>query len=256
MGFEQEMATRGATTYATFLLERLAPEARVVDVGCGAGTITVGMAASVGEVVGVDLDDSGFAAAREWAEARGVANVTFRPGSAYALPEPGRSADGVLAHSVLEALERPADALAEMHRVLRPGGIAGVACVDYGGLLLAGPDIDLIRESNSVRERVWLASGSDPFLGRRLRGLLGAAGFVDIEATSVYLTYGTADAVRWFGEGRAAECGDEEYAEEVQRHGLADRTELGRMRDAWLAWAESPSAFAAFAWCRAVARAP
>jgi len=53
--------------------------------------------------------------------------------------------DAVLGHSVLEALDRPGDALDEMRRVLRPGGIVAVASVEYGGLVLAGPDAPLLR---------------------------------------------------------------------------------------------------------------
>jgi ubiquinone/menaquinone biosynthesis C-methylase UbiE len=49
---------RGADVYANFLIPYLRPGASVLDCGCGAGTITLGLAEAVpeGHVVGVDLD--------------------------------------------------------------------------------------------------------------------------------------------------------------------------------------------------------
>jgi len=70
------------------------------------------------------------------------------------------------------------------------------------------------------------------------------------------VSYGTAEAVRSFGLGRAEDCRDEEYAEAAQRLGLATAPELGAIERAWEPWSEAPDAFAAFAWGRALGWKP
>jgi ubiquinone/menaquinone biosynthesis C-methylase UbiE len=90
----------------------------VLDVGCGEGVVTERLAQRLAptEVLGVDADEAGLKA--EW-ETRSAPNLSFATGSAYDLPfEDGRF-DLVCAIEVLEHLERPRDALAEMSRVAR-----------------------------------------------------------------------------------------------------------------------------------------
>ena len=128
--FDAALEARSADDYADFLLPHLTGDARMLDVGCGAGTITLGLAAAVGHVVGMDLDDDEFADARRYAEAHGIGNVEFRVGSVYELDFPDGEFDSCLCHSMLETLDRPLAALSEIRRVVKPGGVVGVACVE------------------------------------------------------------------------------------------------------------------------------
>src|SRR5690606_39627737 len=72
-------ARRTAERDAAFLLPRLRPGMRLLDVGCGPGSITVGLARAVapGETVGIDLVPDVLDEARARAEAEGVANLRF-----------------------------------------------------------------------------------------------------------------------------------------------------------------------------------
>lgn len=243
---------RSAEVYADFLLPHLTTDMSLLDVGCGAGELSLELAAHVGQLTGIDADPTEVERARAAVEVVSVSNAHFEVGDVCALPVPDASVDAVFGHSVLEALERPADALAEMWRVLRPGGVIGVASVEYGGLILSGPREPLIRRFYDIREKCWLAEGVAPFRGRELRGLLLGQGFSRVEASTRYVCYGTEDAVREFGLGRADDCQDDWYVTSAQRLGLAARDELALLRDAWLAWSRSPTSYAAFAWCRAL----
>jgi ubiquinone/menaquinone biosynthesis C-methylase UbiE len=131
------MARRTAAQEAAFFLPHLRPGMRVLDVGCGPGSITVGLAEVVapGEVVGIDVQQSQVERARDLAVERGVANVRFEVGDVYRLPFLDHSFDAVFAHTVLMHLQEPVRALAEARRVLRPGGITGVRDPDYGTML-------------------------------------------------------------------------------------------------------------------------
>jgi SAM-dependent methyltransferase len=250
------LATRSVDDYADFLTPHLAPDDHLVDVGCGDGALALGLAARSGRVTGVDIDRGDLAEARGHADRLGITNAEFREASAYATGLPDDCCDVVFAHSLLEALERPADALREMVRVLRPGGFLGVASVEYGGYVVSGPQAELLRRFYEIREKLWFTQGADPYFGRRLRGLLSGAGLTDVVATAKYFTFGTGAAVRSYALDRADECSDDWYAPSAVTHGLATDDELRDMASAWTDWSESPDAFAAFAWCRAVGRKP
>jgi 2-polyprenyl-3-methyl-5-hydroxy-6-metoxy-1,4-benzoquinol methylase len=88
----------------------------VLDVGCGEGVVTERLAHRLApaKVLGVDADVAHLKA--QW-DSRRATNISFAAGSAYNLPFADRSFDLVCCIEVLEHLERPRDALAEMSRV-------------------------------------------------------------------------------------------------------------------------------------------
>jgi O-methyltransferase / aklanonic acid methyltransferase len=106
-------------------LADLRPGERVLDAGCGPGTVTVAAADRVGpegRVIGVDLAEAMLARAR--AAVAGRTNVEIRAMDVTALDLPDGSIDAVVANSVLQ-FSGPAS-LPEWRRVTRPGG--RVAC--------------------------------------------------------------------------------------------------------------------------------
>lgn len=257
MTFEEQLTTRSAAVYADFLLPHLRSDTSLLDVGCGSGSITLGLAPKVARAIGVDIDGAEFDDARTYSRASGIDNVDFRVGSVYELDFPDQHFDACLAHSTVETLDRPVDALAEIHRVLKPGGVVGVASVEYGGLILGGPDEPLLRRFYELRTRLWQDEGvADPYRGRALRGVLIGAGFEPVEATTTAISYGTNASVRAFGRDRAEDCRDPWYAEGAERLGVGRSEDLLEMERAWLAWSESDDAFASFSWCRAIGFRP
>ena len=101
------------------------PGDAILDIGCGAGVDSLIAAAMVGEsgwVTGVDLVPEMLERARENAGTVGATNVTFREASAEALPFPDNSFDVVISNGVFNLVVDKAKALAEVYRVLKPGG--------------------------------------------------------------------------------------------------------------------------------------
>jgi arsenite methyltransferase len=101
------------------------PGERVVDVGSGAGVdslIAAKMVGSEGRVVGVDMTPVMIEKARAAAAEAGLGNVEFHRSYAGGLPVPDGWADVVVSNGVLNLMPDKASVLAEMFRVLKPGG--------------------------------------------------------------------------------------------------------------------------------------
>ncbi len=257
MSFEELLASRSAEVYSDFLLPHLTARARLLDCGCGAGSITVGLAGLVRWIVGLEVCVGTLVPGAEHVAAESISNVRFVAGDGSRLPFSAGSFDAVLMHSVLEAASDPASLVREALRVLVPSGLLAAASVDYGGRILAGPHGNLLDRFYAVRERLWALDGiARPRSGRDLRRLLHDGGFTAIEATAHYLSYGTPEAVRRFGEARARDCEEPWFTTRAVAHGILSEAELGETRRAWEEWSRAPDSFLAFAWCRVIGRKP
>lgn len=158
---------------------------RALDVGCGTGGGVRALAArvaGVGRVVGVDKSETMIAEARARTAAPGTA-VEFLVADAHALPFPEGSFDCAFSLRVFEIVAEPRQVLAEMARVLRPGG----------RLVINGPDLDAWAIDSSDREvtRKILHHACDfeanGWVGRQLPAWCRELGLVDIKAAPVGL---------------------------------------------------------------------
>jgi len=114
-----------AGTGNPFSLGPLGPGENVVDVGCGAGIdslIAASMVGPAGRVIGVDMTTAMLAKARRAEAEAGCDNVDFRESTAEALPVDDGWADVVISNGVLNLMPDKGVGLAEMARVLKPGG--------------------------------------------------------------------------------------------------------------------------------------
>ena len=122
--------------------------ATVLDLGCGAGTDLLLAARRIGPTgtaIGVDMTDAMIARAREGAAAARLGNVSVRAGQATALPVETASVDVVISNGVINLVPEKQTVLAELARVVRPGGRLQIADIVLGVELGedARADIDL-----------------------------------------------------------------------------------------------------------------
>jgi SAM-dependent methyltransferase len=105
----QIMTSRSAEDSARFFLPYLRAGMRVLDCGCGPGSITVGLAQAVapGEVVGIDVEPSQIALAQTYAAERGIANARFETGNVSALPFPDATFDAAFGHTIVMQFRDP-----------------------------------------------------------------------------------------------------------------------------------------------------
>jgi ubiquinone/menaquinone biosynthesis C-methylase UbiE len=151
--------------------------AQALDVGCGPGHTALAIAPHVGAVTGLDLTEAMLAEARRLAAERGIANARFERGDVEQLPFADGSFDLVTSRYSAHHYPRPAVALAEIARVLRPGGVFLLADVVAPEPLVADTyltAIELLRDPSHVRDHSveqWL----DLLSGAGMRAeLLGA----------------------------------------------------------------------------------
>jgi SAM-dependent methyltransferase len=231
---------RTAENSAGYLLPRLAGTDRVLDVGCGPGTITVGLAARVpgGAVTGIDAAGDVLDLARQEAGRQGRRNVRFEAGDVYRLGFGDGSFDVVHAHQVLQHLSDPVAALAEMRRVCRPGGLVAARDSDYGGMLWYPEDPELA-EWRALYQRVARAVGGEPDAGRRMLSWAHAAGFAAVAPSGSAWCYAAAADRAWWGGIWAERLTDSPFGDRAMQHGLASRKDLGRLAGAWRRWAAS-----------------
>jgi ubiquinone/menaquinone biosynthesis C-methylase UbiE len=111
-------------TLARTLSEKLAPGSAVLEVAPGPGYLSIELAKTGrASVTGLDISKSFVEIARKNAEREGV-SVEFQLGNACAMPMPSGFFDLVVCRAAFKNFSEPAKALAEMHRVLKPGGKA------------------------------------------------------------------------------------------------------------------------------------
>ena len=134
-----------------FALGRVEPGARVLDLGCGAGTdllIAAQMTGPEGHATGVDMTPAMLDRARESAAALGLANVDVHEALIESLPLEDESVDIVLSNGVIDLVPDKDAVFAEIDRVLRPGG------------RLQGADVVIHTEvSEDARKRIDLWTG-------------------------------------------------------------------------------------------------
>ena len=265
---------RTAEREAAFFLPRLRPGMRVLDAGCGPGTITVGLARAVApaEVVGIDAEPGVLARARGLAAAQAVENVTFRPADVYALPFPDDYFDAVFAHTLLEHLRRPDAALRELCRVLRPGGgrgagpqagapdgapggVLGVRDCDWGSAVFWPAD-DAVARGAALYARVWAHNGGQPDCGRRLPALLREAGLTGVEASTSFRWDGSLESSRSFGTLLAERLRLPNLRRPIEAQGWLEGSTVEEVAAGCAAWSRHPDAFAAVVMVEACGIAP
>ena len=180
----------------------------------------------------MDISETSLAEARRRVADAGLTNVTFQQTDIHCLPFEDQSFDHVFVCFLLEHLAEPALGLAEVRRVLKPGGSLTVVEGDHGSAYFH-PDSEAARRAIGCLVELQARAGGDSLIGRRLYPLLTAAGFRDVrvEPRLVYADSSLPRLVDGFTlktftamvEGvRAEALGQRLISEEEWERGVAD----------------------------------
>lgn len=156
---------------------------RVLDAGCGSGEYTRALARALpdSEVVGCDREPRYLAYARRTSAIQGLPRVVFEEGDLRRLPFPDGAFDAIWAKHVLQWVGTPRTAVAELLRVLRPGG--RIVLVHFDWFLTGNwPEIEVpqLAIETWVNRDAFQQLGFDGRIGRKQASLLHEAGAKDI----------------------------------------------------------------------------
>lgn len=159
----------------------IAPDERILEIGCGSGAVTRELAKRVGphgRVVGTDACGPLLGIARRLANDAGLERIIeFEQADCRNLPFPDCAFDAVIAVTTLSHVPHVERALAEMVRVATPGGRIGVFDIDGDSTLISHPDHELTRRIATAFSDHGLVNG---WLMRSLAGRLAALGLTGV----------------------------------------------------------------------------
>ena len=255
--FRKMLERRNAADCARHLLPHLEPGMSLLDLGCGPGTISVGLADAVapGRLLGIDMEPTQIEMANAAAKAGGHGNAEFRTGDATDLPFDDATFDAAYCHALLNHAPDTQAVLAEVKRVLKPGGLFAAREV-IGDSSLFEPPSDMGDSGWATFLKMLAANGGHPQMGRQLKGAFVAAGFADVRAGASFESYDTADDIDflhglitgWYFAPKTKGAAIE--------HGLASEAQFDTWQRSLDDWVNEPGTFAAFAWGEAIGRKP
>jgi len=186
---------RTAENSAAHLLPKLQsmkesnPHLKLLDVGSGSGTISVSFAKLIpdGHVTGIDVNANILPRARAVAEMAGVKNIEFQEGSIYKLPFADETFDITFCHQVLIHIGTPWDALREMLRVTKRGGVIAAREGDYETECI-WPELPGLIKFHKLMASAMSAGGGTPTTGRQL---VSWALKIGVERSQITLSYST-----------------------------------------------------------------
>ena len=241
-------AVRRASEAAAFVLPQLKSPMRVLDFGCGPGTITNDLAEHLlpdGSLVGIDSSYAVIEQARNAATEKNIANVEFEVNSIYETGYESSGFDAAYAHQVLQHLSEPVRALEEVKRVLKPGGICAVREVDWGASAI-WPNDERLSKFFDVYSKVAERNGGDAFAGRRLKQWFTDAGFSDLVVTTSTWTFAEGSGLKWWGDQWADRILSSDLAKRAVEYGIATDSDLKDISQGWLDWVQAEGAFFSF----------
>ncbi|MEL6776656.1 MAG: class I SAM-dependent methyltransferase [Cyanobacteria bacterium J06597_16] len=160
------------------------PGRSVLDLGCGSGVITNELAKEVypAQVTGIDVSQDLLRKSQLdcLANAKKERNISFQEGNVYDLPFRDGVFDVVYARLIFQHLNKPLDALKNIWRVIKPGGLLCIVDVDRDWSSLYPEPQTSVNLDQAVIERQ-IEQGGDPWVGRKLGHYLSSSRFVGIK---------------------------------------------------------------------------
>lgn len=229
---------RNADRWAAFLGPHLRTDMRVLDIGCGPGSITVGLP---GRVIGVDVHPVP------------IPSSPVAAGDGAALPFSESAFDAVYINAVLQHVVDASAVLCEARRVMRSGAVIGVGDTDWGTRIMH-PHDPLLDRGQEIQERA--RESGNVRVGRELRGLLAGAGFERIEIGTEGRVVGSEPAVAQMAAFERGWFEAPEVVAYVTEFGLSDAAEMAEIAAAWTRWSTCPAACAVDQWFTGIAWSP
>lgn len=228
-------ATRSIADSASYLEPFLKHGQSLLDVGCGPGTITVEFVDRVapGPVLGIDVSADVIANAQGRFPDSAAA---FEVMDLYNLDIADDTYDVSHAHQVLQHVTEPVQALREMRRVVKPGGIVAVRDADYAAMHWS-PETPPLDAWMRIYQQVAKSNDAEPNAGRHLQRWAREAGFSDITPSVSTWLYASPERTAWLSSTWAQRSTQSAFAEQAVEREFATAEAMADIAAGWHAWA-------------------
>lgn len=241
-------------TNAAYLVPYLKPGMRALDFGCGPGTISVGLARAVapGELHGVDMEESQVERARAVARSYGQDNAVFHVADALDMPFEDEYFDVAHSYNLLVHVPDTAAVLAEVKRVLKPGGI--IACREMiCDSCFTHPDFGYLQRGWEIFRDLLTADDGHPEMGKHLKAHLLEAGFADVRVNTSFNSYSSPQDLDYFYTMVKEWFLSPDMREAAIKYGAATQGLYDNIREAHEQWRAHPGALVGIAYGEALA---
>jgi ubiquinone/menaquinone biosynthesis C-methylase UbiE len=243
---------RSLAHQGAFLMPYLKPDMKVLDCGCGPGSMTLDIAKLVkpGHVCGIDSSPIQIEQALSLQKERSITNAEFFAASAYQLPYPDNTFDVVFAHAVLYHLQKPKDALSEFRRVLKPNGLVALRDACHTGDMMI-PETPCLTAAWESIDRVFTYQGGDINFGSQHHQILLDTGFSNISIGCTYDMFSTGvekKSIQSYWVGFLAD----DHRRLILDQGWCTERELEQQCNALKEWELNRTSFFARARCEAI----
>ena len=253
------LSSRTAAETGAHLMPYLEPGQRALDVGCGPGSISVGLAEAIapGELRGIDTEPSQVDLATRAAADRKLTNAEFSVADVRAMPFADGSFDVVHCGDLLAFIPDTEAALGEIRRVLKPGGILGCREIIMDSFMIhPDPPPSLLARGYAVFADLLEGDDGHPQMGKELAGHLERAGFTDIQVSASFDVFAGPEKLK-----QVYDLGEQWFFAAAVRnpaaqYGVTTHTMMDEIRQARNRWYDTPGAVSAFAYGEAVAVRP
>ncbi|KAK0921270.1 hypothetical protein LTS16_004903 [Friedmanniomyces endolithicus] len=244
---------RTAANSAAYLLPSLSalatstPSLKLLDVGCGSGTISTSLAALIpsGSVTATDISPAILARAADLAAQAGVSNIVFQEADIYALPFADGTFDVVHASMVLSHLSDPVGAYREMLRVAKPNG--GLVANRESDLRMWSyyPALPGLRRAHEVLLATTREGGGNVDAGAKLVAwaMQAGVGRERIEVSMGTWMYSSVMERRMWGDTMAERCRRGGGRDKALELGIATEADFEEMAEAWAEWQAAEDAY-------------
>ena len=182
-----EIIKKDPSQYFSYL--SIEPNMQVLDIGCGTGILLHPIAeitGAHGRVVGIDLSEFMINEARKRA---GLTNLPleFYKGNVYKIDFPDETFDRASSSTLFQHLKRPEEAILEIKRVVKPGGLIAVCDYDWETLIIESN----FKQITRIITNYFCDNTPNGWIGRKLYGLFAGAGLQNIRVipVTINLTY-------------------------------------------------------------------
>ncbi|KAH7273206.1 hypothetical protein FSOLCH5_003427 [Fusarium solani] len=225
---------RTVANSANYLIPHLRPDMKILDVGCGPGSITIDLARLVpqGHVAGIEYVPDPLDGARALAASQGVNNVSFDVGDIHSLPFNDDTFDIVHAHQVLQHIADPIKALKEMRRVTKPGGL--VACRESASMTWY-PESRTLDKWYRVTAKMAAAKGGNPHPGSHIHVWAEQSGFAkgDISRSAGSWCFSSDEEREYWGGSMGQRARSSGFATMAVEEGFSTVEELEEVQQGW-----------------------